>query len=67
VGWLLHITGIDNPAGRWYAFWSGFGSDLAYVAAIGAAFHHLNCHEGSCWRLARHANDGYCRKHRRIT
>ena len=62
-GWLLHVTGVDDLSGRWYAFWSGFGSDLAYVAVVGVAWHHLNCHKDGCWRIARHRQAGYCRKH----
>jgi hypothetical protein len=35
VIWLLHALGIDDTAGPWYAFWSGFGSDIGEVAIIG--------------------------------
>jgi hypothetical protein len=63
VHWLPHILGIDNLSGRWYGFWSGFGSDLAEFALVGALWHHLNCHEPGCWRLARHQMGGRCRRH----
>lgn len=33
--WLLHSLGIDDTAGPWYAFWSGFGSDVGELAIIG--------------------------------
>lgn len=34
--WFLHITGSTNETGRWYAFWSGFGSDIGEVTVVGA-------------------------------
>lgn len=66
-GWFLHFTGIDNPAGPWYAFWSGFGSDLGEVTLIGGIgiyLRHHNCHTHGCWRLG-HPRDGVvqCRRH----
>lgn len=33
---LAHILGIDDVSGRWYAFWSGAGSDLSELAIVGA-------------------------------
>jgi hypothetical protein len=67
--WFLHYTGIANPAGRWYAFWSGFGSDLAeitLVAGVIAFLRHRNCHVKGCWRLG-HADPEHgwpaCRHH----
>lgn len=27
MNWLLHVAGIDNVSGRWYAFWSGIAGD----------------------------------------
>lgn len=62
---LLRILGVDDPSGPWYGFWSGFGSDLGEFALVATVWHHLNCHEKGCWRPARHASDGYCRKHAR--
>jgi hypothetical protein len=60
---LAHILGLDSGSGRWYLFWSGIGSDLAYLAVFGALWHHLNCHEPGCWRLARHRMNGRCARH----
>jgi len=64
---LLHVLGIDTTAGPWYAFWSGFGSDLGELAIVGVVWNHLNCHEAGCWRIARHAHAGRCRKHAHVT
>lgn len=49
MNWLLHIIGADDLAGRWYGFWSGFGSDLAELTLIGAAIRAF-----AVWRK-RHA------------
>ncbi len=35
IGWLLSVLGVTNEAGHWYAFWSGFGSDVGEVAIVG--------------------------------
>jgi len=74
VTWLLTVTGIANMSGRWYAFWSGIGSDIGEAALIGGAFEfyrrHLTCHVDSprfCWRPAIHPVVGTpyrtCKKH----
>ena len=63
---LLHALGIDDTSGRWYAFWSGFGSDLGELAIVGVLWHHLNCHWERCWRIARHRTH-YCRKHEKVS
>jgi hypothetical protein len=68
MSWLAHLLGIDNEAGRWYAFWSGFGSDMSEVTLIGLAFgayHRHNCHQRRCWRIGRHTVDGtpWCDRH----
>jgi hypothetical protein len=68
MGWLAHLLGIDNEAGRWYAFWSGFGSDMSEVTLIGLAFgayHRHNCHQRRCWRIGRHTVGGspWCDRH----
>ena len=34
--WFLHVTGTASEASRWYAFWSGFGSDIGEVTVVGA-------------------------------
>jgi hypothetical protein len=53
--------------GQWSSFWSGIGSNLAYLAIIGALWHRLNCHTRGCWRIARQQVDGttyhVCRRH----
>lgn len=69
MGWLLHVLGVDNVAGRWYGFWSGFGSDLGEVAIVGglaSMVRHRNCEVHHCWRLGRHvtaAGHRVCRRH----
>lgn len=54
MGWFLHTFGIDNPSGRWYAFWSGAGSDLSYLGVFAVLFRKHNCHVNRCWRLGHH-------------
>lgn len=66
--WLAVHTGTDDEAGRYYAFWSGFGSDLGEVALVGAvlgAARKHNCHQRHCWRIGRHTVDGtpWCNRH----
>jgi len=72
--WLSGHTGTVNEAGPWYAFWSGFGSDLAEFAIIGTiatGVYHIvrryNCHEPGCWRIGNHPAAGgqfnLCYKH----
>ncbi len=65
LGWVLHWlavhTGVDNESGPWYAFWSGFGSDLGEVTIVVAIIgwgRHANCHSKGCWRFGRHPVDG---------
>ena len=60
--WLLHFLGLDSAAGTPYLFWSGTGSDLGYLAVVAVIWHHLNCAEAGCWRIARHRTR-HCRKH----
>ena len=59
--WLQVHTGIVNEPGHYYAFWSGFGSDLAELSILGAiatGIYQLvkkyNCHEPGCWRVGNH-------------
>ena len=70
--WLLHWlavhTGTSSEASDYYAFWSGFGSDLSEVAIVGAViggYRKHNCHARRCWRIGRHVVAGtpYCNKH----
>jgi hypothetical protein len=67
---FLHTFGIDDTSGRWYAFWSGAGSDIGELAIIGALLGLLrkhNCHVHRCWRVGRHPVEGtpftVCRHH----
>ena len=56
IRWLLVHTGTWNEPGPYYAFWSGFGSDLGEVALLGsliAVFRHRNCHIKVCWRIGK--------------
>jgi hypothetical protein len=66
-GWLLHVAGVDDPASNWYGFWSGFGSDLGELAAVGVLLRRFNCHVRGCWRLGRHRLPGtsyvICHRH----
>ncbi len=59
--WLAHILGLDDQAGPFYAFWSGFGSDvtefLVFGSLIGLLRKH-NCHVRWCFRIGRHPVDG---------
>jgi hypothetical protein len=34
--WFLHVTGTSDEQGPWYAFWSGFGSDIGEITIAGA-------------------------------
>ena len=70
MGALLHWLGIDTASGPWYAFWSGFGSDLGELAVVGALLNvarRHNCHVHGCWRVGRHQVEGtphvVCRRH----
>lgn len=52
--WFLHHFGIDDTTGAWYAFWSGFGSDLGevtLVVAVIAWYRHHTCHVKGCRRM----------------
>ena len=67
---LAHILGLDNAAGGWYLFWSGFAGDLGYLTIIGAGYAFLrrnNCHVHRCWRIGRLPVPGQpwhvCRRH----
>ena len=63
--WLAVQTGTVNEPGPYYAFWSGFGSDIAefgIIGAIGTGVYQLvrkyNCHEPRCWRVGNHPAAG---------
>jgi hypothetical protein len=63
---LLTITGISNMSSQWYAFWSGFGSDLPVVGGVLVFVHHHNCHTPRCPRMGHPDSAGtvQCRHHR---
>jgi hypothetical protein len=69
VHWLLHVLGVDDLSGRWYGFWSGFGSDIGELAIAGGLvtmIRQRNCEVHRCWRLGRHATAAghrVCRRH----
>lgn len=57
--WLQHTFGFSGGDGNspQYLFWSGAGSDLAYLTVAGAAFgayRRHNCRMRRCWRLGRY-------------
>ena len=62
--WLSHVLGLDDPAGHWYLFWSGVGSDLGEIAIVGTlvtTYRRHTCHVTAprfCWRLGVHPIDG---------
>jgi hypothetical protein len=63
--WLQVHTGTNNEPGPYYAFWSGFGSDLTEFGIIGAIataayqlFRKYNCHQPGCWRVGNHPAAG---------
>ena len=64
---LWHVLGLDNASGRWYLWWSGFGSDLGELTIVAVILRHINCHAPGCWRPARHQLRGFCRKHKELT
>ena len=63
----LQWTGIWDPTGAWYSFWSGLGGANWPVLGVLIVFGwHHNCSHGPCWRLSRHLTpEGYrlCHKH----
>lgn len=68
--WFQYWTGIDNPSGKIYAFWSGFGSDIGEVTIFGGIYMlwaKHKCHAKGCRRLGKHAVEGtpyiVCPKH----
>lgn len=63
--WLVVHTGIADPTGPYYAFWSGFGSDIAEFGLVSAAVtavyqlnRKFNCHQHGCWRVGTHPAAG---------
>lgn len=60
---LRHWADWFALRGEGYNFWSGIGSDLAYLGFAAALLKHLNCHTPGCWRLGHHHLGGFCRRH----
>ena len=63
--WLAVHTGIVDMSGPYYAFWSGFGSDIAEFSLVGTALtgvyqlnRKFNCHQRGCWRIGTHPAAG---------
>jgi hypothetical protein len=63
--WLEIHTGVADSTSPYYAFWSGFGSDIAEFGLVGAAFtgvyqlnRKFNCHQHGCWRIGTHPAAG---------
>ena len=69
IHWFFIHTGTYNEPGPYYAFWSGFGSDIGEVTLVALFFgwlHHINCGHKGCWRPFRHTTKkGHrlCKKH----
>lgn len=64
---IFHFFGLTNASGEPYLFWSGIGSDLAYLSIFALAYRRLNCHQDGCRRIGTHRVEGTpfvtCRKH----
>jgi hypothetical protein len=63
--WLAVHIGTANESSGYYAFWSGFGSDVAEFGLLGAVVttayqtvKKYNCHESRCWRIGNHPAAG---------
>lgn len=61
--WFLQVTGTANTSGKWYGFFSGFGSDIGEATIFGAVvagYRKVNCHSKGCWRIGHfeHEHDG---------
>ena len=69
--WLTvaHFFGLRNgdADSTGYLFWSGAGSDLAYLSIAWTLLRKHNCHAAGCWRIGRHPVEGttfvVCRRH----
>jgi hypothetical protein len=65
--WTEHWLGLDSASGDPYLFWSGIGSDLAYLGIFWALLRRYNCHQPRCPRLGRFPVEGTqwkaCRHH----
>jgi hypothetical protein len=65
--WLAYWTGLTNPAGPVYAFWSGFAGDIPLLGAVLVLWRRHCCHAQGCHRLGIHHVPGTiyttCRRH----
>jgi hypothetical protein len=66
---VAHFFGFDAGQGNGshYLFWSGAGSDLAYIGILWALVRSRNCHQPKCWRIGHLPVQGtsyrVCRRH----
>lgn len=55
---LLHVLGVDDVSGKWYAFWSGFAGDITLlIAAVVWPYTRWRQHECLvrwCWRIGHY-------------
>lgn len=67
--WLAHFFGVAGGDGNSsaYLWWSGPGSDLAYLGIFWALWRGHNCHQPKCLRIGHLPVQGTayrtCRKH----
>ena len=70
LNWLYIHTGLGNPSGAYYAFWSGIEGDLTQLFILGGVlllYRRHNCQVKGCYRIGRHPVEGTpyktCHKH----
>lgn len=72
IGTILRILGIDDVSGPWYAFWSGFGSDIGEFAIVAVLVAHVRafykkhqCVVITCRKIGTHrvADHVVCARH----
>jgi hypothetical protein len=64
MGWFYVYLGLSGT-GPYYAFWSGFGSDIGEFAIVIALLKTVNCHEKGCWKLGLlYKGHVVCHQHR---
>jgi hypothetical protein len=66
IHWFLHITGVDNASGYWYAWWSGIVGDLSILSIPVVLLRKHQCVVRGCPRLGRHETGGghlVCARH----
>jgi hypothetical protein len=68
--WVEVHTGIRNEAGPYYAFWSGFGSCLGYLAIFSVGINLIrthNCDVHGCFSFRSYPVEGTpyktCKRH----